>query len=156
MATVTVKGIDKLTRRFNKLANMELKSEMNKAVEIVHGQAENLAPVDTGTLAGSIKMSVKTLPNGLQGRVYTNEEYAAYVEFGTGVKGNGTYPYTIKGFNLTYHPKGWAYVDEDTGEWVYTKGQEAQPYMYPALKMHENTIKAIFKNGVRTKVKGGK
>jgi HK97 gp10 family phage protein len=156
VATVTVKGIDKLTRRFNKLANMELKSEMNKAVELVHGQAENLAPVDTGNLAGSIKMSVKTLPKELQGRVYTNLEYAAYVEFGTGVKGNGTYPYKVEGLNLTYRDKGWAYVDEDTGEWVYTKGQEAQPYMYPALKMHEKTIKAIFKNGVRTKVKGGK
>ena len=153
MARVTIKGIDSLTQRFNKIANMELKTSMNKATQLVHGQAKDLAPVDKGDLAGSIHMQVKDTGEELQGRVYTNKEYAPYVEFGTGVTGNGTYPYQIEGLNLVYRDKGWAYYDEDKGEWIYTKGQEAQPYMYPALNMHKKTIKRILKEGVHTKLK---
>ena len=132
---------------------MELKTAVNKATKMVHGQAKDLAPVDKGGLAGSIRMQVKDTGKEIQGRVYTNCEYSAYVEFGTGVKGDGTYPYKIKGLNLKYTNKGWAYYDEDKGEWIYTKGQKAQPYMYPALNMHKNTIKAILKQGVKTKLK---
>ena len=153
MARVTIKGVDRLTQRFNKIANMELKTAMNKATQLVHGQAKALAPVDKGGLAGSIHMQVKDTGEELQGRVYTNLEYAPYVEFGTGVTGNGTYPYQIEGLNLEYKNKGWAYYDEDKGEWIYTKGQKAQPYMYPALKENEKTIKRIFKDGVKTKLK---
>ena len=154
MATLSIKGVDRLTQRFNKIANIELRDTMNEATKLVHGQAKTLAPVgDTGNLAGSIHMQVKDTGKVLEGRVYTNLEYAAYVEFGTGVKGNGTYPYKIEGFTPEYKDKGWAYYDEDKGEWIYTKGQEAQPYMYPALKNHEKTIKRMFKNGVHTKLK---
>lgn len=126
---------------------------MNKATQLVHGQAKELAPVDKGQLAGSIHMQVKDTGKTLEGRVYTNVEYAAYVEFGTGITGNGTYPYEVEGLSLEYKDKGWAYFDEDKGEWIYTKGQEAQPYMYPALKENEKTIKQMFKNGVHTKLK---
>lgn len=153
MARLSIKGVDTLTQRFNKIANMELRDTMNKATQLVHGQAKALAPVDTGQLAGSIHMKVQDAGDELQGRVYTNVEHAAYVEFGTGIKGNGTYPYKVEGLNLTYRDKGWAYYDEDKGEWIYTKGQEAQPYMYPALKNHEKTIKRMFKDGVKTKLK---
>ena len=132
---------------------MELKTAVNKATQLVHGQAKALAPADTGQLRASIHMQVKDTGKELQGRVYTNVEYAPYVEFGTGITGNGTYPYSIKGLALEYRNKGWAYFDEDKGECIYTKGQKAQPYMYPALKQNEKTIKAILKEGVHTKLK---
>lgn len=153
MARVSIKGVDRLTQRFNNIANMELRSEMNKATQLVHGQAKALAPADTGLLRESIHMSVKDTGKELQGRVYTNVEYAPYVEFGTGIKGNGTYPYEVEGLNLEYKNKAWVYYDEDNDTFVYTKGQKAQPYMYPALKENEKTIKAIFKQGVHTKLK---
>lgn len=159
MATVTIKNIDRLVHKLNNIAEMELRETMNKATTLVHGEAKNLAPEDTGVLAGSIHMEVKKTSTELQGRVYTNTEYAPYVEFGTGVKGNGTYPYKVEGLNLSYKDKGWAYKDEKTGEWIYTKGQVAQPYMYPALNNHKKTIKKLFKEGTKTKLqticKGG-
>ena len=126
---------------------------MNEATKLVHGQAKELAPVDTGDLAGSIHMQVKASGDELQGRVYTNKEYAAYVEFGTGIKGNGTYPYKVEGLNLSYTDKGWAYFDEEKDEWIYTTGQVAQPYMYPALKDNEKAIRKMFKDGVHTRIK---
>ena len=75
------------------------------------------------------------------------------MEFGTGIKGNGTYPHQVEGLSLEYKDKGWAYFDEDKDEWIYTKGQEAQPYMYPALNDHKKTIKKMFKDAVNTKLK---
>ena len=154
MASVKIKGIDSLTQRFNNIANMELRASVNEATELVQGQAKNLVPPNgTGYLRESIHMQVKDTGKELQGRVFTNCEYAIYVEMGTGVKGNGTYPYEIKGFTPEYKNKGWAYYDEDKGEWIYTKGQVAQPYMYPALNMHKKTIKKILKQGVYTKLK---
>ena len=149
MANATIKNIDRLTERLNNIKDMDLKTLVNKATEMVHGQAKDLAPVDTGELAGSIRMETKKIQNGYQGRVYTNLEYSAYVEFGTGVKGNGTYPYEVEGLTLTYKDKGWAFINPKTDEWVYTKGQEAQPYMYPALKLNEKRIRKMLKDGVK-------
>ena len=148
MASVSIKGIDRLTQKFNNIANMNLQSAVKEATKLVHGQAKELAPVDSGNLAGSIHMQVKNDGDDVQGRVYTNLEYAAYVEFGTGITGNGTYPYQVKGLSLEYRDKGWAYFDEDAGEWIYTKGQEAQPYMYPALSNHKKTIEKMMKDAV--------
>lgn len=158
MATVTIKNIDRLTRKLNNIAEMELNNIMSKAVALVHGQAKALAPVDTGALAGSIHMDIVQKAQVLEGRVYTNLEYAPYVEFGTGIKGDGTYPYKIEGLNLTYRDTPWGYFDKDDN-FVWTKGQVAQPFMYPALKENEKAIKKLFKNGVKTKLqescKGG-
>lgn len=153
MASVSIKGVDRLTKKFNNIANMDLRSAVNEATKLVHGQAKELAPVDSGNLAGSIHMQVKDTGKEMQGRVYTNLEYAAYVEFGTGITGNGTYPYKIKGLSLEYRDKGWAYFDEDSGEWIYTKGQAAQPYMYPALANHKKTIEKMLKNAVSQALK---
>lgn len=153
MASVSIKGVDTLTKKFNSVANMDLRSAVNEATKLVHGQAKELAPVDSGNLAGSIHMQVKDTGKEVQGRVYTNLEYATYVEFGTGITGNGTYPYKIKGLSLEYRDKGWAYFDEDSGEWIYTKGQAAQPYMYPALANHKKTIEKMLKNAVSQALK---
>ena len=159
MARVEIKGIDQILFKFDKIAKLDITEKINKATTLVHGQAKSLAPVDTGDLAGSIRMDVKKTDKQIQGRVYTNKEYAQYVEFGTGVKGNGTYPYKVKGLNLTYKDKGWAYWDEKEDKYIYTKGQVAQPYMYPALKRTTKQIKAIMSTGVKEELnkicKGG-
>lgn len=145
MATVTIKNVDRLMQRLNKIANMELKETMTEATKLVHGQAKMLAPVDTGNLAESIHQEVTIKADNVEGRVYTNVEYAPYVEFGTGNKGNGSYPYDVDGLELSYKE-----------DW---RGMVAQPYMYPALKEHEKYIKSLFKKDVKANLykscKGG-
>lgn len=173
MASITIKNIGSLTKKLNNIANMELKDTVGKAVILVQGQAKELAPTGKGGgagLKGSIKVAVKTTKDEVEGKVFTNKEYAPYVEFGTGIKGDGTYPYTVKGLNLTYKGEPWyipvSEIDEDTAEKYHFKlvhgkdmdfyvcyGQPAQPYMYPALKNNEKVIKAMFKDGVITKLK---
>jgi HK97 gp10 family phage protein len=180
MASITIKGVNSLTQKLNNIAKMELKDTMNKATALVQSQAKELAPTgDSGGagLKGSIKMKVRETKDGYEGRVFTNKEYAMYVEFGTGIKGDGTYPHDIKGLTLTYKSKPWYIpadeIDPKTAEKYHFRlvhgkdmdfyicyGQEAQPYMYPALKNNEKVIKAMFKEGVVTKLqancKGGK
>lgn len=151
MATINA---DKLIKRLNHIANMDLHDAMTKAVTFVHAQAKVLAPVDNGELAGSIRMEVKDKSKGVVGRVYTSKQYAPYVEFGTGIKGNGTYP--NKNVSLSYRSTPWVYTP-DGGETFYrTEGQVAQPYMYPAIKRNEKYIKSLFKQGVSDVVRGGK
>ena len=173
MASITIKNIDSLTKKFNNIAKMELKGTVNKAVLLVQGQAKELAPTGKGGgagLKGSIKVSVKDKGTKIEGSVHTNKEYAPYVEFGTGIKGDGTYPYDVKGLSLSYKSEPWyipaSEIDEDTAEKYHFKkvhgkdmdfyvcyGQPAQPFMYPALKNNEKVIKAMFKDGVKTKLK---
>lgn len=153
MATVTIKNVDRLVKRLNKIADMDLKKKMVQATKVVHAQAKTLAPVNTGNLAASIHMEVNKKGENMEGRVYTNVQHAPYVEFGTGIKGNGSYPYKIKGLNLSYRDTPWVFTP-DGGETFYrTKGQVAQPFMYPALKQNEKYIKQLFKKGIQTELK---
>ena len=152
MGTIEILNINRLIKKLDKIANADLTEVMNKAVTLVHGQAKALAPADTGTLRASIHMKVKSEKKKVIGRVYTSLNYAPYVEFGTGVKGNGTYPYKTKDISLTYRSTPWVYTP-DGGETFYrTEGQVAQPYMYPALKRNEKKIQAMFKEAVKEQI----
>jgi HK97 gp10 family phage protein len=146
MASVTVKNYDRLLSKMKNIANFNTLKAMNDATKVVHAQAKTLAPVDTGNLKGSIHMEVKNKKEKIEGRVYTNLQYAPYVEFGTGIKGNGSYPYSIEGLELAYK-EDWA-------------GMPAQPYMYPALKNNEKYIKKLFKSDIKDNLnkicKGGR
>lgn len=159
MGTIEILNINRLIKKLDNIANADLTEKMNKAVALVHGQAKALAPADTGALRESIHMEVKKDGKKIIGRVYTNLIYAPYVEFGTGIKGNGTYPYKPKDIALSYRSTEWIYTP-DGGETFYrTKGQVAQPYMYPSLKKNEKKIQAMFKEAVKEQIEkaiGGK
>lgn len=86
----TIKNVDRLLQRLNNIANSDIKSTMVKATVLVQNQAKLLAPVDTGNLRSSIHQEIKDDVKNTQGRVFTNVEYALYVEFGTGQKGAGS------------------------------------------------------------------
>jgi HK97 gp10 family phage protein len=152
MASITIKGVDSLIHKLNKISNTEqVKATMDKAVLLVHAHAKALAPVDTGALAGSIHPKTIVGRKQIIGKVYTNLNYAPFVEFGTGIKGNGTYP--NKDVKLSYRNTPWVYT-ADGGETFYrTEGQVAQPYMYPAIKRNEKKIKAMFKEALHTDLK---
>lgn len=145
-------GLDSLIHKLNNISQMEqVKKTMNTATLLVHGQAKSLAPVDTGNLKGSIHPKVITEGKTIIGKVYTNLNYAPYVEFGTGSKGNGTYP--NKDVDLTYRDTPWVYTPDGGDTFYYTEGQVAQPFMYPALKRNEKKIKAMFKEAIHTEIK---
>ena len=88
------------------------------------GYATDLVPVDIDTL----KQSITHVEDKNSTYVGTNNEYAVYVELGTGkyAEGGGG------------RPDPWVYQDAK-GNWHHTHGQRAQPYLRPALADHKQT-----------------
>ena len=92
------------------------------------GYAKDLAPVDTGNLRNSISHTVDEDEPAVY--IGSNTSYAAYVELGTG-------KYTEGG-----RPTPWVYQD-DNGNWHWTRGNPAQPFLAPAVKDHPQTYRNI-------------
>ena len=100
------------------------------------GYAKNLTPVDTGNLQNSISYRVDASSKKVV--IGTNNEYAAYVELGTGKykEGGGG------------RPDPWVYQD-DNGNWHHTHGQKARPYLKPAVADHKQTYKNIIEDSLK-------
>lgn len=98
------------------------------------GYAKDLAPADTGNLRNSITHRVVSGERAVY--IGSNVEYAAYVELGTG----------------KYYPGGrpdpWAYQDEK-GNWHWTAGNPAQPYLRPAVAEHKQTYRNIMEDALK-------
>lgn len=60
---------------------------LERGAKKIQKNAKYLAPVDTGHLRNSIKTKSEIIQEGVEAQVYTNVEYAPYVEFGTGQRG---------------------------------------------------------------------
>lgn len=103
---------------------------MANACAMVRNDAVSLAPHRTGTLQRSIDFEVST--EGTEGIIYTNLEYAPYVEVGTGI-------YATKGGG---RDTPWAYQDADG--WHITRGMRARPFMEPALQQNTSKIAECF------------
>lgn len=153
---MAVEGVEKLMRQFNQLGSMEpvVYKSVKRQAEVVRGVAVKLCPVyspkgdpipgvSSGELRGSIYTKVSQDANATIGSVYTNKEYAPYVEFGTGPVGASNHQGISPNVAVTYTQKGWVWPDVDGG-FHATEGQPAQPFMYPALKtMESHVIKVI-------------
>lgn len=160
MGNITIKNIDRLTKRLNNVSTIDMVPMVNKATLIVEAQAKALCDgfqFPTGALKGSIHPKVEIKGKNVIGSVYTSLNHAPYIEFGTGIKGNGTYPYSVKGLSLEYRSTPWVYNDGD--QFWYTKGQVAKPFMYPALNMNKERIRNLFqseyKKAIHQSIKGG-
>lgn len=139
-----IEGAEELERKLNSISDGMKKEIIEKAVrkgiQTVRAEAVLMCPVDTGELRISIKTNVEVSSDTAFGIVYTNKEYAPYVEFGTGPAGQENHSEISPEVSPEYRQTGWSYKDEN-GEWIYTNGQPAQPFLYPALKNNETKVK---------------
>lgn len=95
------------------------------------GYAKRLCPVDTGNLRNSISHKVdESEPAAYIG---SNTSYAAYVELGTGIYIQGG------------RPTPWVYQDAN-GNWHWTAGNPAQPFLAPAVKDYAQTYRNIIED----------
>lgn len=140
---IGLEGSGDLIRKLNSISNEAkyniLKEAIGYGVQVVRREAVLLCPVDRGELRQSIKTSVEIQGDEVKGITYTNKSYAPYVEFGTGPVGEENHSGISPEVTPSYSQQGWGYQKED-GDWVYTNGQPAQPFMYPALKNNENKV----------------
>lgn len=98
------------------------------------GYAKDLVPVDTGALRNSI--SHKVVDSEPAAYIGTNQEYAAYIEFGTG------HYSSIGGGTPKSH---WVYMGDD-GKYHIGKPMQPRPYLKPAIANHVGTYRNIFKD----------
>ena len=101
---------------------------LERCGEQAEGYAKDLAPVDTGNLRNSISHKVDDGEPAVY--IGSNTSYAAYVELGTGKYAEGG------------RPTPWVYQD-DNGNWHWTAGNPAQPFLAPAVKDHPQTYRNI-------------
>lgn len=86
-----------VTVRFNRFPQtaLALKEQVRKVVEKavidIAADATINAPYETGALQESVSWKVDGTFTGAEGLAYTNQEYAAYQEFGT--RFHGPHPY---------------------------------------------------------------
>ena len=111
---------------------------LERCGEQAEGYAKDLAPVDTGNLRNSISHKVDDGEPAVY--IGSNTSYAPYVELATGIYAEGG----------GGRPTPWVYQDAK-GNWHWTRGNPAQPFLAPAVKDHaktyKNIIEAELKNG---------
>mgnify|MGYP002802728161 CR=1 FL=1 len=106
---------------------------LERCGEQAEGYAKDLAPVDTGAGRNSISHQVDESESAVY--VGTNIDYMIYQELGTGkyAEGGGG------------RPTPWVYQD-DNGNWHWTAGNPAQPFLAPAVKDHQTTYRNIIED----------
>lgn len=101
---------------------------------VAEGYAKKLAPVDTGNLRNSISHRVDD--DALAAYIGTDVSYAPYVELATGIYAEGG------------RPTPWVYQDEN-GNWHWTRGNKAQPFLKPAVADHQQTYRNIIEDELK-------
>lgn len=92
---------------------------------------------DTGALFNSADYKIDT--SDMSVTIGVNQEYAIYVELGTGVYAE----------NGQGRQGGWLYPDSETGDMIFTLGMKPQPYLRPAYRDNVENIKQIIEENLR-------
>lgn len=130
-----LKELDKKGKNIKKA----IKKGVTKTTYNCQSMAKKNAPVgETGNLRASIHAKVKENGNTVTGTVEPTVEYAPYPEFGTGQRGMSS---------QIERPEGIHY----SADW---KGQDAQPYMYPAYLYQRDKLLPNIKKQLDKTLKG--
>lgn len=139
MSDIKVEGLDTVLEAVESLEDVNsYERALKKACALVARAAIEKAPKGGGDLRRSITYRIEQEGDNLIGVVFTPLEYAPYVEYGTGLFAEG-------GNGRTDVP--WCYMDEETGEFVYTSGMKPHPFLRPALNENREEVLRILKEG---------
>lgn len=124
----------------SKEASASMKAALLRGLEkcglVGEGYAKKLCPVDTGNLRNSITHAVDEAEPAAY--IGTNSEYGPYVELGTGIYAEGG----------GGRPTPWVYQDAK-GNWHYTHGNKAQPFLKPAVADHAAQYRKILEDELK-------
>ena len=172
MIGVKFDGLSKLYKELDMAADPKaLESAVGKACSLVQSAARLGAHVNTGELREKILTDVRRKGLEVHGEVYTNVPQGVYQEFGTGPEGesnhSGISPEVTPAYTLEpwwvhesqvdeadaemYH---WPSIETSDGKFYRIDGQEADPFMYPALKNNEDKIMDIISEAIRKEIGG--
>ena len=173
-----IKNLDKLLAKLDATGENAApiaRIALAQGLQLVKARAKSNCKVDTGNLRNSIHSRSRIKGKIVEGEVYTNNDHAVFVEFGTGPVGAASPKDIPKGLHLAYKPTGWwihvgdkegdispatvkrhnlATITTATGEtFVFTKGQPAKPYLYPALKESEKDVVKVMSETIQQKIR---
>ena len=161
---VKIEGLEKIDLMLDEIADVnKLENLVAKAALIVERKAKENAAKDTGALRRSIKSEVENDGGTITGIVYAGEEYAPYIEYGSGMFAeNGGSPsgywVYVKDSVPSNKPAN-RYTLEEAKRIVaimrskgldayYTNGQHPQPFLRPALNENREKIINSIKRGL--------
>ena len=162
-----IENLDSLFAKLDSLGSMAVKaieSGLKKGIKYTQDEAKALCPVDTGDLRASIKTRVEVDGDRVAGIVATNNDHAAFVEFGTGPVGRANHAGISPEVTPAYRDGAWwihegpgpneisrevaekyhfFYIDTPEGRFYKCNGQPAQPFLYPAVNATKGTVAKI-------------
>lgn len=98
-----------------------VRASVQASCDLIKTSAQGYAPVRTGALRDSIMTELIESQYSIRGRVGPHVDYADYVEYGTGQRGDPS---------VAHRP-----------DWP---GMAAQPYMRPALDENKGSVRDLF------------
>lgn len=138
-----IKDINELIKELDK-KGLNIKKGIKKGVIKTtyncQSMAKRNAPVDKGHLRAGIFVKIKEESGAISGMVEPLEEYSVYPEFGTGQRGMASKIERSEGIHYS-------------ADW---KGQDAQPYMYPAYLNQREKLLPNIKKELDKILKGAK
>lgn len=158
MISAKVKNVEELCEKMDTLVEIQaLERGVGRAAVFVQDVAKLGAHVNSGELREKIFADTDTKGFEVKGIVYTNVPQAVYQEFGTGPEGAANHAgispeanpaYTLQPWWVhesqvlqadaeMYH---WPYIETKEGRFYWLDGQEADPFLYPALKNNEDEV----------------
>lgn len=131
-ATATFRPRSDLGRFVEAHITPAVRASVEASCKLIENSAKIYVPVDTGALRDSITTEIDDSGRTIRGVVGPHTHYAAFVEFGTGIRGASS-PGAGEGpYSLTW------------------KGMPAQPYMRPALDENKPVILDVFRAQIST------
>lgn len=116
----------------------------DEGVQIAKMQVVALGAFDTGELESSITGYYS--PSLHAGIVKASAWHAVFVEYGTGVVGQGSqhpepngWEYDVNG----HGSKGWVYMSDRDGKFHWTAGMPSRPFMYNTYRELENKVQSV-------------
>ena len=139
---------------FQKRVMDELEGTIGPEVsQVMYATAVKLAPVDTGTLRHSLTtgQAIVERDDG-KGEVVigatTNIEYAPYVEYGTGTKGDPSVPHVPKDYWWSLNPE-WKEGMPESKKFIRWHAQAPNPFMGKSLQATEKIAIKMMTEGVQ-------
>lgn len=142
-----IRELDEYRKEFVRKCNQLVKELVAHGEEVAKLEVLRLGAFDTGNLADTITGFYDEESH--VGFIRANAWYAVYVEYGTGVVGNGTHPQPATGWTYDIHHhgnNGWIYWSGRDGMWHWTKGQVASPFMYNTFRTLQQAAHDYAKN----------
>lgn len=141
-----IKGIASLNVKLDKLSKLNAQEFLKEATAMVERTAKENCPVGP---TADLRNSIRSEYDATEGRVGTNLEYAPYVHQGTGI-------YAVNGDGRqtpwVYYDESGRYTGTDEAGYVWTVGQQPQPFLSDALDSNQNAIKELFQKIMKKQV----